>query len=102
MNQIRDDGREGEEIVGVGEGGDSDGANVITGSEDEEDEEEGEGEDEEGEDEGEASVHSRLLSAITHMGHQKRCGQRSEATPIVSEYHLSSQREGEWNSGGCW
>ena len=79
---------EEEEIVGLGEGDDGGGANMNTGSEEEEEEEE------EGE-EGDAAAHSRLLSAITHMGHQKRRGQRSEATPNVSEYHLSSQREGE-------
>ena len=86
---------EGEELVGLGEGDDGDGANMNTGSEDEEEEEEEEEREEEEGEEGDVAAHSRLLSAIAHMGHQKRHGQRSEATPIVSEYHLSSQSECE-------
>ena len=90
MNQERDDEREGEEMEAVGEGDCRDGADVDTGEEEEEEEEE-----EEGENEGDAAAHSRLLSAITHIGSQKRSGQRSEATPTVSEYNLSNQSEGD-------
>lgn len=35
--------------------------------------------------------HSQLLSAISGLGRQKKRDQRSEATPIVSQYQLTSK-----------
>lgn len=49
----------------------------------------------EGEEVSEAAAHSRLLSAITSLGRQRRCGQRSEATPTASQYQLTSHAGGE-------
>lgn len=53
----------------------------------EEQKDESEDEEEEGE------THSRLLSAISDLDHQRKRGQRSEATPTVSQFQLSTDGE---------
>ena len=56
-------------------------------------------EEEEDEEEGEKS-HSQLLSAISGLDRQKGRGQRSEATPNVSQFQSSTNGE-EVKLGGC-
>ena len=61
---------------------------------DAEEEEGEESEEGEGESASEEVAHSRLLSAISGLGRKRRRGQRSEATPTVSQYQLASHTEG--------
>ena len=75
-----------------------DGEEEESGDKEKGDEEEEENEEED-EEEGEKS-HSQLLSAISGLDRQKGRGQRSEATPNVSQFQSSTNGE-EVKLGGC-
>ena len=93
--QVQSCGSEGEEERSAVDGRDQESvAEETAGLEhDTEEEEEAEGESE-GESASEEVAHSRLLSAISGLGRKRRRGQRSEATPTVSQYQLASHTEG--------
>lgn len=51
--------------------------------------------DDDDEEEETVGAHSQLLSTISGLGRQKKRGQRSEATPTVSQYQLTSLAGGQ-------
>lgn len=92
MNQVSDSGvdveqrERDEEVVQKEEEGS--GSDAAATSSDEEEEVDG--------------VHSQLLSTISGLGRQKKHDQRSEATPTVSQYQLTSLAGGECNWCGLY